>query len=290
MYAILAALTILVSVIFYNVSNNDTDWRTSLQNDITANERALEEAMPDSVKQEIQEEVEIAKYQLEHGIAPIDDTLWGGVRNMSALISLITIFTVIIAADAVAAEFTWGTIKLLLIRPVNRTKILLSKFFSSFLFALMMLVFLFVISFIVNGFLYGFGGADTNIVTMNTSGTIEEGSVIAYVLKYYAYSLGSLVMIVTLSFLISSVFRSSSLAIGISMFIYFAGTSIAVFLSRYEWSKFFLFSNMDLTQYLYGEPLVEGMTLGFSLLVLLGYFILFNAISWYVFKKRDVAA
>ena len=33
-----------------------------------------------------------------------------------------------------------------------------------------------------------------------------------------------------------------------------------------------------------------GMTLGFSLSVLAGYYIVFLALSWFVFTKRDVAA
>ncbi|MFD2875395.1 ABC transporter permease [Paenibacillus rhizoplanae] len=40
------------------------------------------------------------------------------------------------AADSVAGEFTWGTIKLLLIRPWSRSKILLSKYISLVIFSL----------------------------------------------------------------------------------------------------------------------------------------------------------
>lgn len=47
-----------------------------------------------------------------------------------------TIFTALVAADSVAGEFTWGTIKLLLIRPWSRSKILLSKYISMVLFSL----------------------------------------------------------------------------------------------------------------------------------------------------------
>ncbi|MGV2805439.1 ABC transporter permease subunit, partial [Clostridium perfringens] len=55
----------------------------------------------------------------------------------SFTIYLSTIFTVIIAADIVAGEFAGGTIKLLLIRPWSRGKILLSKFTSLILFGLL---------------------------------------------------------------------------------------------------------------------------------------------------------
>ena len=62
----------------------------------------------------------------------------------SGLIILVTLFTVIIAGDMVAGEFTRGTIKLLLIRPASRSKILLSKYVTTLLFAATLLVILFI--------------------------------------------------------------------------------------------------------------------------------------------------
>jgi ABC-2 type transport system permease protein len=113
---------------------------------------------------------------------------------------------------------------------------------------------------------------------------------VLHVLSTYALKLVDLIMVVTLAFMISTVFRSASLAIGISIFIMFAGQAISVLLMRYSWGKYFLFANTDLTQYLQGRPLQEGMTMGFSITVLLIYFLLFNALSWSIFRKRDVAA
>jgi ABC-2 type transport system permease protein len=45
--------------------------------------------------------------------------LWGFVTTCSVLLFMVQIFSVIIAGDIVASEFSWGTIKLLLIRPAN---------------------------------------------------------------------------------------------------------------------------------------------------------------------------
>ena len=80
-----------------------------------------------------------------------------------------------------------------------------------------------------------------------------------YVFATYGLKLIELVMIVTLAFMISTVFRSASLAIGLSIFIMFAGQVITLLLMRYTWGKYFLFANTDLTPYLKGQPLAEGM-------------------------------
>jgi ABC-2 type transport system permease protein len=51
-----------------------------------------------------------------------------------------------------------------------------------------------------------------------------------------------------------------------------------------------LFANTNLGLYFGGrEPPIEGMTLGFSVTMLLLYYIVFLALSWYIFSKRDVA-
>ncbi|MBE3554796.1 MAG: ABC transporter permease, partial [Thermicanus sp.] len=68
------------------------------------------------------------------------------------------------------------------------------------------------------------------------------------------------------------------------------GSTIVAALSRYGWVKYILFANTDLRQYFDGTPLVEGMTLSFSITVLLAYFLIFNLLSWILFMKRDVAS
>jgi ABC-2 type transport system permease protein len=68
------------------------------------------------------------------------------------------------------------------------------------------------------------------------------------------------------------------------------GTSLTQFLTQYSWSKYILFANTDLTQHIEGRPFFEDMTMTFSVTVLIVYFVMINALSWGIFKKRDVAA
>src|SRR5690606_35934875 len=96
------------------------------------------------------------EYRLEHDIRPEHGTMWGGILGAAGLVYVVTLFTIIVAGDSLAGEFATGTIKLLLIRPANRTKILLSKYFASLLFGLLLLAVLFVVSVLANGVLYRF--------------------------------------------------------------------------------------------------------------------------------------
>lgn len=108
-----------------------------------------------------------------------------------------------------------------------------------------------------------------------------------------AYLLNSveLLFVATISFMISSVFRSPSLAIGISMLLLLlGGLTTSLLAVKYDWIKYTLFANTSLSMYLEGSPLIEGMTLPFSLIVLGIYFIAFILTTWTVFTKRDVVS
>jgi ABC-2 type transport system permease protein len=216
--------------------------------------------------------------------------MWDGIYGSADLIILITLFAVIVAGDSLAGEFSSGTIKLLLIRPSNRLKILVSKYLSTILFGLGLLVTLFIISVLVNGILYQFGSMDLPLITTNEDGQVVEKNMVANLWKTYLLNVISTVMFVTMAFMISAAFRSSAMAIGISIFALFAGHMLLEVLQRYEWSKYLLFANTDLSQYLSGAPFQEGMTLAFSITVLIVYFVIFNLVSWIVFTKRDVAS
>ncbi|OIJ18967.1 hypothetical protein BKP45_14670 [Anaerobacillus alkalidiazotrophicus] len=246
--------------------------------------------MPKPVLERYEKDITLNEYRLAHDIPPIETkSFWGYMTSTVNLISIITMFTIIVAAGIVAGEFSWGTIKLLLIRPVSRTKILLSKYVATFLFALLMLLGLFLFSFIIGGILFGMSTI-TQPYLYFAQGEVLERNMFSQLLMLYSLTSVELLMMVTFAFMISTVFRSSSLAIGLALFLMFTGTQLVHVLSQYEWVKYILFANTYLAQYIEGTPIVEGMTFQFSVMVLVFYFILFNTLSLLIFKKRDVAA
>lgn len=216
-------------------------------------------------------------------------TMWGPIINLTDLTVVITLFVIIVAGDILAGEFSSGTIKLLLIRPATRLKIMLAKYISLILFVLFLLIVLFLSSVLVNGIIYGFEGWDQPYKNVNADGTFEQQNAPAHVWQKYFLNSVSTLMYMTMAFMISSVFRSSAMAIGISLFSMFAGLGLTMLFQRYEWSKYLLFANIDLSQHIAGVPFREEMTMGFSVAVLIGYFILFHLLSWIVFTRRDVA-
>lgn len=290
--AILLA-SVVINKIYERPSPDEGDYRQRLEQRITSMEAQLNDpnmAADQQYAKYLKETVMVSKYALEHNYDTEKQTLWSTVMFSSNLITLLSIFTIVIAADIVAGEFAGGTIKLLLIRPVRRWKILLSKYLSTLLFALFGLVLMLVSAMIIGAVAYGVDGFSIPFLAVK-DGAVVERSMFMQSLVNYGYECVSLVMMVTFAFMISSAFRSSSMAIGLSLGLMFLGNMITAVLQRYDWIKYFLFSNLNLRQYTAGrEPVVEGMTMGFSIVMLVLYFAAFAAVAWSLFTKRDVTA
>jgi ABC-2 type transport system permease protein len=298
-YVMVAILVISIAIVGFVVKyqqngmdvSEDPKWEQVLQEENNALKQQMDQSRTKIKKQYFKKEIAINDYRIKHHIPPREKySVWSFVKDSSQLIVLAGLFIIIVAAGIVASEFNWGTIKLLLIRPINRTKILLSKYLTVLLYAIFMLSILFVFSTILGAILFGM--PDEAVLYLNyNNGQVTEQNIVVHLLIYYGLSSIDMIMLVTMAFMISSVFRNSSLAIGLSLFLLFTGGQFTTLLAmKFTWAKYILFANTDLMQYVEGAPLVEGMTLSFSVLMLLAYFALFQFLAFFVFQKRDIAA
>ena len=194
-----------------------------------------------------------------------------------------TIFTVVIAADLVAGEFTWGTIKLLLIRPWSRGKILLSKFLAMILFSLLGTAIVAGVGMLSSALLF----SSISPISFRPEVSGAEAAMLMLLTDYI-----ELFVISLIAFMISTVFRSGSLAIGLSMLMLFTKDLFGILFNpeKYEWAKYILFLHMDLGDYIHSPIGPGGVGVGFSIAVLVGYCLIFALVSWWSFAKRDVAA
>lgn len=310
MYILLGIIIILFgflnkSILEYDDSYYDDDnWREQM---VAENEKIVAEN--EQYQQDLEEDtegeveffvipnmdiVEQNNYYLENDIQPTRYGAGQFVAESAGLLSVVSLLTIIIAAGIVAHEFRWGTIKLLLIRPISRMKILLSKYISVLLFAFITLLFVIIISWITGAILFGVEGANAQMLLYNysddfTTYNYRVVSLMSEILKGFGYGLVNLIMMTTFAFMISSVFRNSSLAIGTAIFLMMGGNTIVGIFAEKPFAKYILFANTNLKQYADGEVLIEGMTFGFSVTILILYYLVFLALSWMFFTKRDVA-
>lgn len=301
-WLLIAALFILMFIhaFSYHSSVSEQQANANWQQELTERNEELREYMEkyktdmskpdiDSINARIMKN----EYYIEHDMAPGEMTQWEYLTEVTEVLLFAGILTAIIASDIVASEFSGGTIKLLLIRPVSRTKILLAKYLSMLLFGGVMTVLLLAVGYLLGGVLFGFGGMDLPYIYVSPEdNAIHQMTTLDNVLFSVGLQLLGMLIIVTLAFMISAAMRSSALAIAVSLVAMFVGTGIVGFFLEYghSWVKYILFANMDLRMYLEGPILVEGMTMGFSLTVIAVYFVVFHLLAWLFFTKRDVAA
>lgn len=207
------------------------------------------------------------------------------VRQISALF-LINIFMIIVGGGIVANEYTWGTIKMLLIRPVSRSRIFLAKYLALILFGLAMMVILFLAALLVNASLLlfqnpGIGGAATS--GRNLWFESLGGAALYYALRFVEVAIYG-----TFALMLSTLSKSHTLSVGASLLTLLFGPEITRMLSDTPWARFILFANLDLTGYIRGNSPLAGMGFGFSLAVLFAYGLAFFLISRAVFIHRDV--
>ncbi|MCI1859398.1 MAG: ABC transporter permease [Sporolactobacillus sp.] len=295
MLIILIGLLLLGAIVIKaNMPDKATDphWQQQLQSEIKQDRAALNNMKDnDSYQNYYKSEIAIDQYRLDHHLPPSNqETLWKFVEGATQTMMLvISIFTIIVVSGSIAGEFNSGTIKLLLIRPIYRTEILLSKYIASLLFALASLLLLFICSWLIGGLFFGFGGAD-EVHLSYVGNAVRESSWTLAIWKNYLLNGASLLIMVTLAGAIAALFRNGGLAIGLTIFLLMGSNMIIEFISKYDWVKYVLFANMDLTQYYNGQQLRNDMSLGFSLAVLAVYYVIFVVCGWLFYTKRDVHA
>jgi ABC-2 type transport system permease protein len=294
-FLLLAALG--AAVIDYKLSPDETtnkDWKQELNADIQEQERALEaKEISEEEKAAIMEDINYNKQLLADNINPDLNTNWTYMAEWTtSLTSFVTLFVVIVCSSLVSSEFSDGTIKQLLIRPYKRWKILLSKYITSLLFAALLLASLLIFSYLIGIIFFG-SGSYTDKIMDPASFEFSPVVVGEYFVDMIVYWIPGFLVITTIAFMLSTLFKNQALAVGISIFILFASSTLNMviqsFIGKYEWLKFVLFPHLDLRGYISGTiDMFDGATLGFSMGVLGIYYLIFLALTFFFFQKKDI--
>jgi ABC-2 type transport system permease protein len=292
-------ILIIIGVAVYDKVATDADvnenWKQELIQTTEDDKKALAEAKKNEDDafyiEMLESNIKQNEYAIENNISPYEKTTWKFMKEMAPISSLIGLFVIVVASDIVSSEFSKGTIKMLLIRPYSRWKILLSKFLATLGFAFVMWLVVIATTWLVGGLAYGFGGIDQTYLVVADMQEVRERTVVEYVFANIGVEFIELTALVALSFMISTLFMSNSVAIGVAMFTMFAGNTIVMLLANKDWIIYTLFANMDLSILIDGQnQLIKDLTLPFSISMLAIYTAVMLAITFTVFQKRDVKA
>lgn len=213
-------------------------------------------------------------------------------NSIGTYIAIIVMVVVIVAGVSISEEFNKGTVKLLLVRPYSRTKILISKLIAVFITMLITTVAILILQFIIGGIVYGFGTYMMNVVQFDfTTNSIVTLNIFAYLGLIFICKLPIFILIGTLAFALSTLFLNSPLAVALPILGYMGSDMINMIAISYKWDwvKYFVTPNWDLSQYLFGgTPMFSGISIEFSITICAIYFVIMLVASIVSFKKRNI--
>lgn len=290
----------------YRLENNipfgDT-WKDDAITEISDNKdvlNSLSNETQSSESKKLDEQVKMNLYRLEHNIdIDVNSTMsnstdgatnfWSAMSLSTSLISLIGLLIIIIAGSCVANEFSQGTIKFLLINPVKRWKILLSKYFTVITFGYIMIALLFVVMIPFAGIFLGFDSISAPYLYIS-DGNVHEMSPFLHIIKLYLLNSVDVVVMATMAFALSSLFKSSALAIGAGVFCMMGGSTLIQILSmlKQDWARYLIFANTNLASIYEGKSLFPQHSLTFALVVIAVHMVIFLLTAWDGFTKREV--
>ena len=214
---------------------------------------------------------------------------------------IIVIYVITVAASTITGEQSNGTLKMLAIRPYNRSKLLAGKLLSTLLIGTLLIAVSAVATLAVGGISYGFA-SNPVLVVFNAS----SASAMSPVLLYFIYLLTLIVemaFFVLLALAISMLFKSQIASVAISILVYFGTIVLNMLLGTASWLKILPFTNINLYKYLgssflshdtnflramFSSPVAVGSSFWLSFVYTAVVMIGLTVTVFEVFKRRDI--
>lgn len=286
--------------------DKDISYADGYQNDAlnqyynyTNNKNQLEKDKDKNYENKLQynnyvEQAELGKYVIENNqdILKMDDNRGILMDLFSEYELFIIILIVMIAGGIVADEFSKGTIKLLLVRPHGRVKILCAKYITAIIMIIIAVLIVTIMQLVVGGIIFGFDSLKIPAVVYDfNAGGIIAMNVFTYLGINILAKLPLYIILVTIAFAFSSIFTNTALSITIGLLGYMSTSIINTLVIQFniKFMKFFITPNWDFTQYLFGNlPQFEHINFNFSALMCVLYLVALLIPSFVVFNKRNI--
>ena len=240
------------------------------------------------------ENKEVSRYIIENNVdVEKRNDMRGIFSNFFSEFGLfIIVMVIMIAGTIVSEEFNKGTIKLLLVKPYSRHKILLAKFITVLFIIVFAIVSVVIMELVIGGIIFGFDSLSVPVVQYDfANNTLVEMNVFSYLGIQILTQLPIIILLATLAFAFGTIFTNSAVAIALPLLGYMGAQVINVLVTQYNvtFMKFFVTMNWDFSYYLFGNlPMMEGLTAGFSAIVCVAYFLIMIIPTFIIFKKKNI--
>jgi len=244
--------------------------------------------------QNLEEEMTINKYIVENGIDHFkEDNLRGMLSScMSSNLFIILVILVVAGSTIISDEMQKGTIKLLLIKPHTRNKILASKFLVLMLLIPTLIIFTFVVQFIIGAIFFGVSSiGDPILIYHFANEAVFTLNIVAKYLLDFVLVLPQIILLATLAFALGTIFTTNILGITVPLLGLFGYELINLVATTFNVHilKYFVTMNWDLSLFTFGKLApMTGMNLILAIILCFIYLIIMLVVSFVVFKKRNI--
>jgi ABC-2 type transport system permease protein len=205
---------------------------------------------------------------------------------LSSLWVHIPFLIALVAGDLIAGEANAGTLRILLIRPISRSQIILAKFMAILVYVFAVVIFMALLS-IGTGLLF-FGEGDL-FVMKDTLYIFDNSDSLWRILASFAFSFLSMSMVAALAFMLSAMVDSSlgPIIMTMSIIIVFMIVS-SIDLSIFRAVKPFMFTTyMGAWREFFSDP-IDWEKINKAILALSLHIFIFLGITVWHFKRKDI--
>lgn len=311
-----------------NESNgkNNLGWKKSLQ-DKNEELKKSKEQMMDKTKvkyaekgsidniAEIDNQIKTNNYLIDNNIKPKSDYDFNAYSCINDIIDIlgaifIAVGVAIFSSDIVSGEFIPPTMKVLLIQPVSRGKVLFSKYITTLIASLVLIIGVEMLAFLIIGGIFGFGSNaypniiglkyqfdKTNMINGSYNLKLVAGSgIIISQGKFLLYSILLQALFITVvfsfTFLLSVIFKSSMVSVGLNVVIVIFISIFQSFPVINKITSYLFFTYGSTSNVLKGDLMRQmnnpNITINFAIAVMAIWTVVCYMLSHIIFKKRDI--
>ncbi|MFR1709243.1 MAG: ABC transporter permease subunit [Clostridium sp.] len=248
----------------------------------------------------IEQDIALNWYSLENNISQVkfDNDIRNSVDSTYLMyVSFAIILCIIIGGGIVSSEYSTGTVRLLMIRPVSRWKILISKLISVFIIGYGVLLITVVLNIISSGIMNGFGGLATKVISFSGESIVKQNFIISIIPKLLFSSI-SLIFIIALVFAISTIIKNTALAVGLTTVAYLGSSAATLIMANLgmRWVGKTILPYMSLSTFITNSYYIQMFKDQYNIVLnptmgaiqLIVFAVILIIASFLVFEKRDV--
>jgi ABC-2 type transport system permease protein len=192
----------------------------------------------------------------------------------------------IVASEIVSGEYSKGTFRMYLTRPISRSEVILSKLIIVYIYTTLMMLFFYLYTVILSIIILGTGDL---AVFHNGLLFLDQSDIIWRFVLAYIISNSIMLTITSLCFLFSTMSKNSVTPIISTISIVFIGTAISFIpIDFFEQVNPYLFTGyIDLFLTAFYDPIPKDK-ITLSILVSITWSVIFVSLSFYFFNKKDI--